>query len=149
MPDPLPAESRRTIFAEYVQKYTNEIYKLSSLLLQQSAEAEKITIRTFKELHKTFRQKSFDRQLFSIEAYRSCIRHCADHYAHRSLLSPKALPWEEQLVKVMWYGLKLSLHEISNILQKSVPVLKDQLRRVREQMTVPVDLLLSGNLSVV
>ncbi|HEY4430544.1 MAG TPA: hypothetical protein VGN87_05840 [Paenibacillus sp.] len=150
MPDPLPAESsRKTIFTDCVQKYTHEIYTLSSLLLQQSAEAEKVTIRTFKELHKLFRQKSFDRQLFSIEAYRSCIRQCADHYARRSLLSPKTLPWEEQLVKVMWYGLKLSLHEISNILQKSVPVLKDQLRRVREQMNVPVDLLPSGNLSVV
>jgi hypothetical protein len=149
MPDPLPAESHRTIFAECVQKYTHEIYKLSSLLLQQSAEAEKVTIRTFKELHKTFRQKSFDRQLFSIEAYRSCIRHCADYYARRSLLSPKALPWEEQLVKVLWYGLQLSLHEISSILQKSVPALKDQLRRVREQMTAQVDFLPSGNLSVV
>lgn len=59
MPDPLPAElPRRTIFAECVQKYTNDIYTLSSLLLQQSAEAEKITIRTFKELHKIFRQKA-------------------------------------------------------------------------------------------
>ncbi|MNO64055.1 RNA polymerase sigma factor SigW [compost metagenome] len=150
MPDPLPAESsRRVIFAEYVQKYTHDIYTLSSMLLQQSAEAEKVTIRTFKELHKIYRQKSFDRQLFSTEAYRLCIRQCADYYTRRSLLSPKALPWEEQLVKVMWYGLKLSLHEISNILQKSVPVLKDQLRRVREQMTAPLDLLPSGNLSVV
>lgn len=59
MPDPLPAESSRsTIFAECVQKYTNEIYALSSMLLQQSAEAEKVTIRTFKELHKQFRQKA-------------------------------------------------------------------------------------------
>lgn len=150
MPDPLPAESRRsTIFAECVQKCTNEIYTLSSMLLQQSAEAEKVTIRTFKELHKIFRQKSFESQLFSIEAYRSCIRQCADYYARRSLLSAKALPWEEQLVKVMWYGLKLSLPQISIILQKSVPVLKAQLRHVREQMTAQEDLLPSGNLSVV
>lgn len=150
MPDPLPAGSpRRTIFAECVQKNTNDIYALSSMLLQQSAEAEKVTIRTFKELHKIFLQKSFDSQLFSIEAYRSCIRQCADYYARRSLLSAKALPWEEQLVKVMWYGLKLSLPQISIILQKSVPVLKDQLRHVREQMTAQEDLLPSGNLSVV
>lgn len=150
MPDPLPAESTRSIiFAECVQKYTNDIYTLSSMLLQQSAEAEKVTIRTFKELHKIFRQKSFDRQLFSIEAYRSCIRQCADYYARRSLLSAKALPWEEQLVKVMWYGLKLSLPQISIILQKSVPVLKGQLRHVREQMTAQEELLPSGNLSVV
>lgn len=150
MPDPLPAEStRRTIFTECVQKNTNDIYALSSMLLQQSAEAEKVTIRTFKELHKIFRQKSFDSQLFSIEAYRSCIRQCADYYARRSLLSAKALPWEEQLVKVMWYGLKLSLPQISMILQKSVPVLKDQLRHAREEMTAQEALLPSGNLSVV
>lgn len=150
MPDPLPAQSpRRTIFAECVQKCTNDIYTLSSMLLQQSAEAEKVTIRTFKELHKIFRQKSFDSQLFTIEAYRSCIRQCADYYACRSLLSAKALPWEEQLIKTMWYGLKLSLPQISIILQKSVPVLKAQLRRLREQLTAQEDLLPSGNLSVV
>ncbi|MFD5022208.1 hypothetical protein ACFWMP_25235 [Paenibacillus sp. NPDC058367] len=119
------------------------------MLLQQSVEAEKVTIRTFKELHKIFRQKSFDSQLFSIEAYRSCIRQCADYYARRSLLSAKTLPWEEQLIKTMWYGLKLSLPQISIILQKSVPVLKAQLRRVREQLTAQEDLLPSGNLSVV
>ena len=150
MPDPLPAGSpRRTLFAECVQKYTNDIYTLSSMLLQQSTEAEKVTIRTFKELHKIFRQKSFDSQLFSIEAYRSCIRQCADYYARRSLLSAKPLPWEEQLIKTMWYGLKLSLPQISIILQKSVPVLKAQLRHVREQLTAQEDLLPCGNLSVV
>ncbi|WP_340006483.1 hypothetical protein MHH52_02670 [Paenibacillus sp. FSL K6-0276] len=150
MPDPLPTESTyRIIFAECVQKYTNEIYTLSSLLLQQTAEAEKITIRTFKELHKIYRQKNFDRQLFPIEAYRSCIRQCADYYSRRSLLSAKALPWEEQLVKVMWYGLKLSLPQISIILQKNVPTLKAQLRHVREQMTAQEDLMPTGNLSVV
>lgn len=150
MPDPLPAElPRRTIFAECVQKYTNDIYTLSSLLLQQSAEAEKITIRTFKELHKIFRQKSFDSELFSIEAYRLCIRQCADCYARWSLLSGQALPWEEQLIKAMWYGLKLSLPQISIILQKNVPTLKAQLRHVREQMTAQEDLMLSNNLSAV
>lgn len=41
--------------------------------------------------------------------------------------------------KVLWYGLKLSLAQISIILQKSVPELKSQLRHVREQMVAEVD----------
>lgn len=150
MPDPLPPESTySTKFAECVQKYTNEVYVLSSMLLEQSNEADKITIRTFTELHKIYRQDDFDPQLFSIHAYRTCIHQCADSFARRSLLSAKALPWEEQLVKVMWYGLKLPLSQISIILQKSVPALKAQLRAVREQMTTQTDILTSANLSII
>lgn len=150
MPDPLPAESTYSpIFAEHVKKYANEIYALSSMLVEPSTEAEMITINTFTELHKIYRNNDFDPQLFSIEAYRSCIRQCADYYARRSFLSAKALPWEEQLVKAMWYGLKLSLPQISMILQKSVPTLKMQLRHMREQMTTQVDLLPRANLSIV
>ena len=151
MPDPLPVErTYSTQFAECVQKYTNDIYALSSLLLEQSSEAEKATLRTFAELYKIYRrQDDFDLQLFSVQAYRSCIRQCADSFARHSLLSAKTLPWEELLVKAMWYGLRLSLPQISMILQKNVPILKAQLRHVREQMTAEVDLPSSANLSIV
>lgn len=150
MPDPLPAKSiYSTKFVECIQKYTNEVFILSSMLLQQSSEAEKVTIRTFTELHKIYHQDDFDPRLFSIDAYRSCIRQCYASFARRSLLSSKALPWEEELIKAMWYGLKLSLPQISIILQTNVPVLKAQLRHVREQMTAEVDILPSASLSVV
>lgn len=152
MPDPLPSTaglSYNSKFADCVQKYTNNIYALSSLLLEQSAEAEKITFRTFAELHKIYLQDDFNAEAFSIDAYRFCIRQCSYRIAHRNLLSAKALPWEEQLVKVMWYGLKLPLPTISIILQRSIPVLKTQLRHVREQMTAEVEILPSANLSVV
>lgn len=101
MPDPLPTESSSCIqFTECVQRYTNEIYALSSMLLQQTAEAEKITISTFHELHNVHSPHNCDPLRFSIEAYRTCIEQCADSYAHRSILSAKeALPWEEQLIK--------------------------------------------------
>lgn len=150
MPDPLPSESTySTKFAEYVQMYSSNIYTLSFMLLQQSSEAEKVTVRTFKELHKKYRQDNLNSEVFSIDAYRSCIRLCADSFACRSLLSSKILPWEELLIKAMWYGLKLPLSQISLILQTNVPVLKAQLRHVREKMTAEVDLLPSVNLSIV
>lgn len=154
MPDPLPTPlpdglSYSPKFADCVRKYTNDIYALSFLLLEHSAEAEKVTFRTFVDLHKIYKQDNFNAEFFSLDAYRSCIQQCSDRILRRNLLSAKSLPWEEQLVKVMWYGMKLPLPTISIILQRSVPVLKMQLRHVREQMTATVDILPSANLSIV
>lgn len=89
MPDPLPAESsRRTIFAECVQKCTNDIYMLSSMLLQQSAEAEKVTIRTFKELHKIFRQKASTAS-YSLSKLTALVSDNAPIITHAGLCLPR------------------------------------------------------------
>ncbi|MRN55488.1 hypothetical protein [Paenibacillus monticola] len=150
MPDPLPTEAAYSAtFTEYVQKYSGAILTLSSLLLEESTEAEQITVSTFTELYKPNRRAELNPQLFPILAYRSCIHHCAGLTAGRVSRSAKDFTWDEQIVKSLWYGMKLSLPEISTILQKSVPVLKAQLRHVREEMAAQGNTLPNANLSAV
>lgn len=150
MPDPLPKEVTYSAnFTEYVQKYSGTVLTLSSLLLEASTDAEQITISTFAELYKPYRRAELNPQLFPILAYRSCIRQCAELTAVRVSRSTKDLTWDEQIVKSLWYGMKLTLPEISTILQKSVPVVKAQLRHVREEMAAQGNTLPNANLSAV
>ncbi|OKP88006.1 hypothetical protein A3844_09360 [Paenibacillus helianthi] len=129
-------ESRMSVsaseFAEYVEKYSGNIFTLCRLLLGQGSEAEEAAVKSFTELYIPYLRKGCDPQSFSLLAYRECIRHCFRIAQGRKASSTACLSWEDQLVHALRYGLRLPLAEISPILMKSMPELKAQLRQMRE-----------------
>ena len=118
------------MFAEWVKEHCSSIHSLSTLLMESSEEAENLTIQTFTELYTYGQQNEWQ----PILAYQCCIRRWLASL-HPSQQFKKKLSPEDTLLCALWYGLKLPLPEISTILEKDVPVLKAQLRAIREQMS--------------
>ncbi|AIQ66745.1 hypothetical protein [Paenibacillus graminis] len=135
MPDPLSRTSASTAgFAEYIEKYSGNIYMLSRLLLGQGAEAEEAAVKSFTELYEPYLRTGCDAQSFSLQAYRECIRCCSRIAQGRKSRISACLSWEDQLVHALRYGLRLSLTDISLILRMNLPELKAQIRQMREQL---------------
>ncbi len=137
MQDPLPAICPvSSKFQDYVSQLSSRIYSLSTLLLEHTAQAEHITIATFKELYELNSRKPItDQTVFFTAAFQSCIRLCAEQKSHLiSGSSREGKLQEDQAIKALWYGLRLPMPEISLILEISVPELKSRLRGLREQM---------------
>ncbi|WP_379158453.1 hypothetical protein [Paenibacillus sp. sgz5001063] len=134
-------------FAEYVEKYSENILTLCSLLLGQGSEAETAAVKSFTELYVPYLRKGCCPQSFSILAYRACIRHCSRIAQDRKACLAACLPWEDQVVHALRYGMRLPLTEISEILMKSLPELKAQLRQMRELLAAHEATLPTSNLS--
>ncbi|QQZ63096.1 hypothetical protein JI735_11735 [Paenibacillus sonchi] len=135
MPDPLSRTSASTAgFAEYIEKYSGNIYTLSRLLLGQGAEAEEAAVKSFTELYEPYLRTGCDAQSFSLQCYRECIRHCSLIAQGCKPRISACLSWEDQLVHALRYGLRLSLADIGLILEKNLPELKAQIRQMREQL---------------
>ncbi|MNC50725.1 hypothetical protein D3C76_367070 [compost metagenome] len=148
----MPAPKSRTAaslagFAEYVQKYSRNIYTLCRLLLGQGSEAEEAAVKSFTALYEPYLRTGSDSQSFPLQAYRECIRHCTLIAQSRNVRSAACLSWDDQLVHALRYGLRLPLAEICPILQKGMPELKAQLRRMREQLATHAAALHDSNLS--
>ncbi|KGE19533.1 sigma-70 family RNA polymerase sigma factor [Paenibacillus wynnii] len=122
------------LFAEFVQKYTGSVYSLSSILTESSVKAEEVSIHTFAELHKSFRQDRFNPQLGPIQAYQICIRECYAFLESCTSSSEIMLCPADKVLCALRFGLKLPLSEISAVLEETPPALKAKLRRVREKM---------------
>lgn len=150
MPDPLSLQTAAAAgFEEYVREYSGGIYALSTILLGKGSEAENLTAVTFKKLYEPYRKGKLSSADLSVEAYRVCIQLCAKSAKSRNLRTSKELSWDDQLVKALWYGMQLPLPEIGKILGKSTPVLKAQLRHVREHTAAQKPVRPKANLSIV
>ena len=121
-------------FTDYVQQHSGPVYALSCLLLEKGARAEQSAAATFAALYAEWAKGRLPAGAGAADAYRECIRQCALLAPDRSRCTCALLSWEDVTVSALWYGLQLSLSDISEILQRSIPELKVRLRGIREQM---------------
>ncbi|MEK4518731.1 hypothetical protein NSS64_25940 [Paenibacillus sp. FSL H8-0122] len=135
MPDPLsPKLTAAAGYNPYTQQYSGPVYALSCLLLEQGARAEQAAIATFVALHPLWLKGSLSGDGAAAAAYRECIRQCAVLARDRSRCASPLLNWDDHVASALWYGIQLPLPDISQILERSIPELKAQLRGIREQM---------------
>lgn len=125
--------SNNKMYVKYVHKYANSIYSLSYVMLEDSVAAEEVTTCTFLELYEPFSQADWNPRQFSLQAYQFCIRQCSEGLTSDPLRSTEKEALNERVLKFLWYGMKLPLADIQCILGQSVPILKAQLRKEREQ----------------
>ena len=136
MPDPLsPKAAPAAGFTSYVEQYSGTVYALSSLLLGKGAGADYAATATFAALYEPCLKGRILAKDFFTTACMECIRQCSLLAPDQREYASVQLSWEDRIVAALRYGLKLPLPEISLILQTNVPVLKAQLRGIREQMT--------------